>query len=85
MLTVWKGRAGNCELHDSQLNDFGLETRLNERINDSSCRIDWRELNLNIEQWNPPLTATPLTDPALLRSSKRDSSPNPNKKKLLMQ
>lgn len=24
-------------------------------MNDSSCRTDWRELNLHSERWNPPL------------------------------
>ena len=47
-----EGGAENCVLHDSQLNDVP-ETRLNEQMNymnESSCRTDRRELNLDIEQ-----------------------------------
>ena len=33
----------------------GSATKRTNDMNDSSCRTDRRELNLNIELWNPPL------------------------------
>ena len=44
--------AENCLLRDSALNDVVPEARLKERMNymnESSCRTDRRELNLDIE------------------------------------
>ena len=54
---VWERGAENCALHESMLNDAIPEMRLNQQtnMNDSSRQTDRRELNLNIEWWNPPL------------------------------
>ena len=36
-------------------NDLVPETQLKDDMNDSSCRTDRWELNLDMKQWNPPL------------------------------
>ena len=47
-----------CVIATWLLNDVVPEARLNKwmnYMNDSSCRTDRQELNLDIKQWNPPL------------------------------
>ena len=64
-MLIWEQGVENCALHDSLLNDVVPEARLDERTNKlhewdflPNCR---RELNLNIERWNPPLVTVRMS------------------------